>query len=100
MQGNLFGPNREYARELQILVTVHQKEDRQAQIIEIPVPDKVIEKVNRICLKDEMQKGLLFKDRNGMNTNLTMMMSIKSRTTGSKEYPHHSLKSLRRHQGC
>ncbi len=35
------------------------------KFIEIPVPDKVIENVNRIGLKDEMQKGLLFKDRNG-----------------------------------
>jgi len=32
---------------------------------EIPLPDKVIEKVNRIGLRDKMKKGLSFKDRNG-----------------------------------
>jgi hypothetical protein len=35
------------------------------KFIEILVPDKVIDKVNRIGLKDKMRKGLLFKDRNG-----------------------------------
>ena len=33
---------------------------------EIPLPDKVIEKLNRIGLRDKMGNGLSFKDRNGV----------------------------------
>ena len=64
-EGICLGPMGNMQGSYKFLLLSTGKKIIRRKFVEIPVPDKVIKKVNEIGLKDKMQEGLSFKNRNG-----------------------------------